>query len=172
MPASSPGLSRSGMTWKPSTWVSRPSGSARAACSVAGSNWAKAQSVGANTVSSGAAFSVSPRPAAPTAVTSVVRTGLFDAAVATGSSVMPPSVPSAGPPSTAATRPSASQIVAGSLDAAPPPTEPVMLSSVASLGVGVGASPCVVVAASSPQAAAKAEQGHEREDARAMACAS
>ena len=43
-----------------------------------------------------ALFSVSTRPAAPTAVTRVVSTGLFDAAVATGSSVMPAKVPSVG----------------------------------------------------------------------------
>ena len=38
-------------------------------------------------------LSVSPRPAAPTAVTSVERAGLFDAAVATGSRAMPSKLP-------------------------------------------------------------------------------
>src|SRR5919112_1052053 len=49
--------------------------------------------VGAKTVSAGAVFSESTRPACLTAVTSVDSTGLFDAAVATGSCAMPAKLP-------------------------------------------------------------------------------
>ena len=59
---------------------------------------AKASLVGAKTVMSGVVLRVSPRPASVTAVTSVDRTGLLLAAVATGSLAMPPNepAPSAG----------------------------------------------------------------------------
>src|SRR3712207_702169 len=49
--------------------------------------------VGAKTVIAGAVFSESTRPASLTAETSVDSTGLFDAAVATGSWAMPAKLP-------------------------------------------------------------------------------
>ena len=64
-----------------------------AASSVALSIAANALSAGAKTVMSLALLRVSPRPAAVTAVTSVERTGLFEAAVATGSPAMPAKLP-------------------------------------------------------------------------------
>lgn len=54
---------------------------------------AKASSVGANTVMASALLSVSTRPAFFTAVTSVDRACLLEAAVATGSSAMPSKEP-------------------------------------------------------------------------------
>src|SRR5919204_3755141 len=61
--------------------------------SVFGGIFLNASLVGANTVRAGAELSVSTRPAFLTAVTSVDRTGLFEAAVATGSCAMPEKLP-------------------------------------------------------------------------------
>ncbi len=55
---------------------------------------ANASSVGAKTVRLSAELSVSTRSASVTAATSVLRSGLFEAAVATGSSAMPSTEPS------------------------------------------------------------------------------
>src|SRR5512133_2599935 len=54
---------------------------------------ANASLLGASTVMSCALFNVSPRPAFVTAVTSVDRAGLCDAAVATGAFAMPAKLP-------------------------------------------------------------------------------
>src|SRR5262245_57676700 len=55
---------------------------------------ANAVSIGANTVNGPPVLRVSTRPAAPTADTSVVSSGLLLAAVPTGSSAMPSTLPS------------------------------------------------------------------------------
>src|SRR3954471_6398653 len=60
---------------------------------VFGGIFLKASFVGANTVRFWAELRVSTRPAFLTAVTSVDRTGLLDAAVATGSADMPEKLP-------------------------------------------------------------------------------
>src|SRR3954454_12264154 len=60
---------------------------------VFGGIFLKASFVGANTVRFWAELSVSTRPAFLTAVTSVDRTGLLEAAVATGSADMPEKLP-------------------------------------------------------------------------------
>src|SRR6478672_13337860 len=62
---------------------------------------------------SGVVLSVSASPAAPTAVTSVERAGLLDAAVATGSSAMPPTLPAPSAGSDAQAGPNGSVIAAG-----------------------------------------------------------
>src|SRR3954452_8432014 len=93
VPASLSGAMRPGTTWYVSTVVRRPFGSFIAASSVALSRAANASLVGAKTVMSSVVLRVSPRPAAVTAVTSVERAGLFDAAVATGSWAMPLKLP-------------------------------------------------------------------------------
>ena len=68
--------------------------SARTALSSSSEKASNASLIGAKTVAPSRPFSVSPRPASPTAVTSVDRSGLFEAAVATGSSAMPSDEPS------------------------------------------------------------------------------
>ena len=73
--------------------VSRPFGSPSALSSVALGSAANASFVGANTVMPSAELSVSTRPALVTAVTRVLRAGLCDAAVATGSMAMPSKLP-------------------------------------------------------------------------------
>ena len=92
------GARRPGTTWLVRTLVSRPLGSAIAASIVGLSSAEKASLVGAKTVMSWVVLRVSARPASPTAFTSVDRTGLFPAAVATGSIAMPANepLPSAG----------------------------------------------------------------------------
>src|SRR6478736_1812068 len=73
----------SGAIFPATTWF------VRILFSVAAGILANASFVGAKTVMAGAEFSVSTRPAALTAVTSVESTGLLLAAVATGSVAMP-----------------------------------------------------------------------------------
>ena len=71
-------------TWE-ETVVSSSSGSPRALSRVALGRAEKASLVGANTVMPWALFRVSTRPAFFTAVTRVDRSGVLEAAVATGS---------------------------------------------------------------------------------------
>jgi hypothetical protein len=141
-----------------------------AASRVAVSTPAKAQSVGANTVRAGAELSVSTRPASVTAAVRVVSTGLLDAAVATGSSVMPARVPSSDPPSTASTMASASQVSA-ELAAAPEALPESMAVSSPAMVVSDDASAVVAVSlpasvasssSSPPQAAAVRDRARNR----------
>src|SRR5687768_13794142 len=62
---------------------------------------------------SSALLSVSPRPASVTAVTSVDRTGLFEAAVATGSPAMPSKLPAPVAGTAEQAAPKASPVIAG-----------------------------------------------------------
>src|SRR5215212_2130184 len=80
-------------TWYVKTLVSR-SLSASTAWRSAGGSAAKASLVGAKMVNGPSLLSVSTSPAWVTAVTSVESTGLLLAAVAAGSSAMPPKLPS------------------------------------------------------------------------------
>src|SRR4029078_8473908 len=79
-------------TWFVRIWVSVAL-SARPLFRVSAGILANASLVGANTVMAGAEFSVSTRPAALTAVTSVESNGLLLASVATGSVAMPLNAP-------------------------------------------------------------------------------
>src|SRR5689334_15611718 len=92
-PASWAGVSFPATTWLVSTLVSRPFGSFIAAFSVALGSAAKAELVGAKTVMSLALLRVLTRPAALTAPTSWLSTGLLLAAVATGSVAIPENEP-------------------------------------------------------------------------------
>src|SRR6188508_353801 len=73
---------------------------------------AKALSAGAKTVMSSVVLSVSPRLAAPTAVTRVERAGLLEAAVATGSLAMPSKLPAPSAGTLAQAGPKAPSIIA------------------------------------------------------------
>jgi hypothetical protein len=96
MPATSAAMTFPATTWY-SRMAARPAGSARSASSVPAGSAANAASVGAKTVKGPSPRSVSSRPPAWTAVTSVVKSPAA-MAVSTMSSVAVASVPSVVPP--------------------------------------------------------------------------
>jgi hypothetical protein len=112
--------------------------------SVAGSILSNAVLIGANTVNGPPVFSVSTSPASSTAATSVDSSGLLLAAVATGSSAMPLTLPS----------PSVGTAAHAAPDGPAPPVGSVPIVSVPIASVPIGSVDGGSVVASAAPAAA------------------